>query len=87
VLPMYPVCTVLAHNPIRSFQLDTLSEPKARSRKRTYGHRFCSMRMLGFLLVAPAGRLARIGGRNVLRLSHNPVTERLYATLALRLAG
>jgi hypothetical protein len=72
----------LAHNLIRSFQLDTLAEAKARSRKRTYAYRFRSMRTLRFLLIARAGRLARIGGRNVLRLTHNPATERLYATIA-----
>jgi hypothetical protein len=79
--------SVLAHNLIRSFQLDTLAEPKARSRKRTYAYRFYSMRTLRFLLVARAGRLARIGGRNVLRLAHNPATERLYATVVQRLAA
>jgi hypothetical protein len=80
--------SVLAHNLIRNFQLDTtLAAPKARSRKRTYAYRFRSMRTLRFLLVARAGRLARIGGRNVLRLAHNPATERLYATIAHRLAA
>jgi Transposase DDE domain group 1 len=79
--------SVLAHNLIRSFQLDTLAAPKARSRKRTYAYRFYSMRTLRFLLVARAGRLARIGGRNVLRLAHNPATERLYATVVQRLAA
>jgi hypothetical protein len=79
--------SVLAHNLIRSFQLDTLAEPKARSRKRTYAYRLRSMRTLRFLLVARAGRLARIGGRNVLRLTHNPATERLYAAIAHRLVA
>jgi hypothetical protein len=79
--------SVLAHNLIRSFQLDTLAEPKARTRKRTYAYRFRSMRTLRFLLIARAGRLARIGGRHVLRLTHNPATERLYATIAQRLVA
>ncbi len=30
------------------------------------------MRTLRFLIIVRAGRLARIGGRHVLRLSHNP---------------
>ncbi len=74
--------SVLAHNLIRSFQLDTLAEPKPRSRKRTYSYLIRSMRTLRFLLITRAGRLARIGGRHVLRLSHNPATEALYASLS-----
>jgi hypothetical protein len=41
----------LAHNVARSFQLDTLAEPKPRSRKRTYAYLFRSMRTLRFLLI------------------------------------
>jgi len=79
--------SILAHNLIRSFQLDTLAEPKPRSRKRTYAYLIRSMRTLRFLLITRAGRLARIGGRHVLRLSHNPATEALYASLNHRLAA
>ncbi len=79
--------SVLAHNLVRSFQLDTLAAPKPRSRKRTYAYLIRSMRTLRFLLIARAGRLARIGGRHVLRLSHNPATEALYASVSHRLAA
>jgi Transposase DDE domain group 1 len=79
--------SVLAHNLIRSFQLDTLAEPKPRSRKRTYAYLIRSMRTLRFRLIARAGRLTRIGGRHVLRLAHNPATEALYASLDHRLAA
>src|SRR2546422_198141 len=68
--------SILAHNLIRSFQLDTLAEPKPRSRKRTYTHLFRRMRTLRFLLIARAGQLTRIGGRQVLRLTRNPATQR-----------
>jgi hypothetical protein len=34
-----------------------------------------------------AGRLTRLGGRHVLRLSHNPATEALYASISHRLAA
>ncbi len=48
--------SILAHNLIRSFQLDTLATPKPRSRKRTYTYLIRSMRTLRFLLVpGPAG--------------------------------
>jgi len=79
--------SVLAHNLIRSFQLDTLATPKPRSRKRTYTYLIRSMRTLRFLLVTRAGRLTRMGGRHVLRLSHNPATEALYASIHHRLAA
>ncbi len=40
------------------------------------------MRTLRFLLIARAGRVTRIGGRNVLRLSQNPATEQLFAKVS-----
>lgn len=73
--------SVLAHNLIRSFQLDTLAPPKPRSRTRTSAYLIRSMRTLRFLLITRAGRLTRIGGRHVLRLSHSPATDALYASL------
>jgi hypothetical protein len=79
--------SVLAHNLIRSFQLETLATPKPRSRKRTYTYLIRSMRTLRFLLVTRAGRLTRIGGRHVLRLAHNPPIEALYAQIDHRLAA
>jgi hypothetical protein len=79
--------SILAHNLIRSFQLDTLATPKPRSRKRTYTYLIRSMRTLRFLLVVRAGRLTRLGGRHVLRLSPNPATEALYASISHRLAA
>ncbi len=79
--------SVLAHNVARSFQLDTLAKPKPRSRKRTYAYVLRSMRTLRFLLIARAGRLTRIDGRNVLRLVANPATEQLYAKVTHALAA
>jgi hypothetical protein len=79
--------SVLAYNLARSFQLDTLATPKPRSRKRTYAYLIRSMRTVRFLLIARAGRLARIGGCHVLRLSRNPATEALYASINHRLAA
>ena len=60
--------------------------PKLRSRKRSYAYLLRSMRTLRFLLVARAGRLTRIDGRNVLRLTADAATEQLFAkiTPALR---
>ena len=36
--------------------------------------------------IARAGRLSRLGGRNVLRLTKNAATETLYGQIAHRLA-
>jgi hypothetical protein len=73
--------SVLAHNLIRSFQLDTGAEPKRRSRKRTYAFLFRSMRTLRFLVITRAGRITRIGGRTRLRLAQNPSVQQLYEKL------
>jgi hypothetical protein len=40
------------------------------------------MPTLRFLLIARAGRLTRLGGRNVLRLTENPATVSLYEQIA-----
>jgi Transposase DDE domain group 1 len=79
--------SVLAHNLIRSFQLDTGAEPKRRSRKRTYAFLFRSMRTLRFLVIARAGRVVRIGGRTRLRLAQNPSIQQLYERLDNALAA
>jgi hypothetical protein len=42
--------SILAHNLLRSFQLQTVATPKPRSRKRTYAFAFRSMRTLRLLL-------------------------------------
>jgi hypothetical protein len=73
--------SVLAYNLARNFQLDTLAEPKRRSRKRTYAYLLRSMRTLRFLLIARAGRVTRIGGCTVLRLAKNPAAETLYTRI------
>jgi hypothetical protein len=79
--------SILAHNLIRSFQLDTGAEPKRRSRKRTYAFLFRSMRTLRFLVIARAGRVVRIGGRTRLRLAQNPAVQQLYKRLEHALAA
>lgn len=79
--------SILAYNVSRGFQLATLATPRRRSRKRTFAFRLRSMRTLRFLLIARAGRLTRIGGRNVLRVTRNATTQRLYEHIAERLAA
>jgi hypothetical protein len=79
--------SVLAHNLFRNFQLDTGAEAKPRSRKRTYAYLLRSMRTVRFLVIARAGRLTRIDGRNVLRLAQNPAVQQLYERLQHALAA
>jgi len=79
--------SILAHNVARDFQLATGAIAKPRSRKRTYAYVLRSIRTLRFLFIARAGRLTRIGGRNVLRLSHNPATKALYDQFETALAA
>jgi hypothetical protein len=79
--------SVLAHNLFRNFQLDTGAEPKPPSRTRTYAYVLQSLRTVRFLVIARAGRLTRIGGRNVLRLADNPSVRQLYERLEHALAA
>jgi hypothetical protein len=79
--------SVLAHNLLRSFQLLTFATEKPRSRKRTSRYLLRSLKTLRFLLIARAGRLCRIGGRHVLRLSENPSTRSLYQQVTHALAA
>ncbi|MBI2071820.1 MAG: IS1380 family transposase [Gemmatimonadetes bacterium] len=79
--------SILAYNVSRGFQLATLATSKPGTRKRTFRFLLRSMRTLRFLVVARAGRLTRISGRQVLRLAANPATERLYTQITERLAA
>lgn len=80
--------SVLAHNLIRGFQLDTgIALPKVRTLKRTFTYRLLSLRTVRFLLVARAGRIARIRGCQVLRLTENPATKQLYQRVEHALAA
>jgi hypothetical protein len=79
--------SVLAHNLFRGFQLDTIALSKTRTRKRTFSYLLNSARTLRFLLISKAGRLARIGGKRILRLSANQATQTLYESIELALAA
>jgi len=79
--------SILAHNLMKSFQLETLAPAKARSRKRTATHLLRNMRTLRFEVIARAGRLCRPDGRQVLRVPRNPTTQQLYDDIIERLAA
>jgi Transposase DDE domain group 1 len=80
--------SVLAHNLMRAFQLETgIAAGRRLPRKRTALYRILTMKTLRFLLIARAARLARLGGRRVLRLSANPATQLLYDRTSRALAA
>src|SRR5262249_2060212 len=62
-------------------------EHNPRPRKVPSPSLFRTLHPPGFLFTARAGRLPRLGGRNVLRLTKNPATETLYGQIAHRLAA
>ncbi|HEX9900180.1 MAG TPA: hypothetical protein VGC81_13235 [Candidatus Methylomirabilis sp.] len=72
---------------MRSFRVRPPALPKPRSGKRTSAYPLRSIRTLGFWLTVRAGRLARIGGRQALRLSRNPATEALDRRVTHALAA
>jgi hypothetical protein len=70
---------VLAHNLMRSLQLDTgIARGKPRSPKRTAAYRIFTMKTLRFLLIARAASLASVAGRSCVsvptgRLRHSMI--------------
>ncbi len=71
----------LTHNLLTNFQIDTGAEQRRRSRKHTALPRLSTVQTLRFTTFNRAGALIRPGGRNVLRLSSNPATERLFTRI------
>lgn len=61
--------SVLGHNLLRSFQLQTTATNKPRSRKRTFGFVLQSLKTLRFKLIHQPARLLRPQGYSVLRFS------------------
>jgi hypothetical protein len=79
--------SILAHNLLKGFQLDTLAQAKPRSPKRTASDLLKNMRTLRFELISRAARLCRPQGRRVLRLKANPRTQQLYEDVSAALAA
>ena len=79
--------SILAHNLLKGFQLDTLAPAKPRSPKRTASYLLQSMRTLRFELITRAARVCRPQGRHVLRLQANPRTQQLYESVIAALAA
>jgi Transposase DDE domain group 1 len=77
--------TILGHNLIRNFQLQTMATPKPRSRKRTYRFFLQSLKTLRFKLIHQPARLVKPQGYHVLRFSVAPHVQQLIETIDQKL--
>jgi hypothetical protein len=73
--------SVLGHNLLRNFQLQTLATPKPRSRKRTYLFFLQSLKTLRFKIIHQPARLVKPQGYQVLRFSVAPHVQQLIETI------
>lgn len=78
--------SVLGHNLIRSFQLQTIAEQKKRSKKRTFAWIFQSMKTLRFVLLNQPARIVRPQGYNVLKFSVATPAKQLISHIEKGLA-
>lgn len=70
--------SVLAHNLVRNFQIDSGATIRGRTRKRTPRPVISSIQTLRFELLHRAGQLVRPRGRATLRLTDNPGTKTYF---------
>lgn len=81
--------SVLGHNLIRSFQLQSVASAKPKSRKKTYSFFFRSLKTLRFKLINQPARIVQPQGCSVLRFSVSPPARKLIESVEqkLRLAA
>lgn len=77
--------SILGHNLLRSFQLQTTATNKPRSRKRTFGFVLQSLKTLRFKLIHQPARLLRPQGYSVLRFSVAQAARLLIQSIDERL--
>lgn len=73
--------SVLGHNLLRNFQLQTLAIEKPRSRKRTYGFLLHSLKTIRFKLIHQPARIVKPQGYSVLRFSVAPPVQKLIQSI------
>ncbi len=75
-------------NLMRHYQLKAgLASPRRNGLKRTYRHRFLSMRTLRFLTIHLPARVARPAGRRELRIAIAPSTRKRLETIEAAIAA
>jgi len=77
--------SILGHNLLRNFQLQTLATPKPRSRKRTFSFFLQSLKTIRFKLIHQPARLVNPQGYSVLRFSVAPPVQTLIQKIDLKL--
>ena len=77
--------SVLGHNLLRNFQLQTLATQKPRSRKRTYGFLLQSLKTIRFKIIHQPARLVKPQGYPVLRFSVAPPVQKLIESIEHKL--
>lgn len=77
--------SVLGHNLLRNFQLQTLATTKPRSRKRTCGYLLHSLKTIRFKLIHQPARIVRPQGYSVLRFSVTPAVQKWIESIEEKL--
>ena len=77
--------SILGHNLLRNFQLQTLAIPKPRSRKRTFRFFLQSLKTIRFKLIHQPARIVKPQGYSVLRFSVAPPVQTLIQTIDQKL--
>lgn len=77
--------SVLGHNLLRNFQLQTLATEKPRSRKRTCRYLLQSLKTIRFKLIHQPARLIKPQGYSVLRFSVAPPVQKLIESIEHKL--
>jgi hypothetical protein len=73
--------SVLGHNLIRSFQIETMAGEKRFSIKRTYHRVLHSLKTIRFLVIHQPARIVRPQGYGVLKFSVAPETEAIISNI------
>ena len=73
--------SVLGHNLLRNFQLQTLATPKPRSRKPTCQFLLHSLKTIRFKLIHQPARIVKPQGYSVLRFSVAPAVQKLIESI------
>jgi hypothetical protein len=77
--------SILGHNLLTGFQLQTLASRKPRTRKRTYGYLIRSLKTIRFKLVHQPARIVKPQGYSILRFSVSPPTQELIESIENKL--
>jgi Transposase DDE domain group 1 len=77
--------SILGHNLLRNFQLQTLATQKPRSRKRTFRFFLHSLKTIRFKLIHQPARIVKPQGYSVLRFSVAPPVQALIQMIDQRL--